>query len=418
MSIPLSSALAKTRKASSMLAELPQKKVKAVLKDLATALLKNQKKILSANAMDLRRMDEDDPRFDRLALSPARLKGIASDLKTVSSLPSPLHRILEQRTRPNGLRLTKVTVPLGVIGIIYEARPNVTVDVFSLCFKSGNACVLKGGSDAIDSNRALVSIIQSVLKKHRIDPNVILLLAPDRSAVKAMLNAHGFIDVLIPRGSKSLIDFVRKNARIPVIETGAGIVHTYVDASADVKMAAKIIFNAKTRRPSVCNALDTLLIHRSLAKKLPALVTALESKHVRIFADVSAFRALKGRYDEKLLKHATPRHFGTEFLSLQMSIKTVKNLDNALAHIDHYGSRHSEAVLSKNKNVIERFLSEVDAAAVYANTSTAFTDGAQFGMGSEIGVSTQKLHARGPMALRELTTTKWIIRGKGQIRTA
>lgn len=416
----ITSALAKTKRASAASRAVaegrPATTVNAVLKDLANALIKNQKAILAANAKDLRRMKESDPRFDRLALSPARLKTIAEDLRTIAALPSSLGKILEKRTRPNGLQLTKVTVPLGVVGVIYEARPNVTVDVFALCFKSGNGCVLKGGSDAIDSNRALVAVIQSVLKKHRVDPSVILLLPPDRSSTTAMMAAHGLIDVLIPRGSQALIELVRKNATIPVIETGAGIVHTYVDASADLQKATQIIFNAKTRRPSVCNALDTMLIHSSLLKKLPALTSPLIKKRVTIHADAPAFAALKGHYPATLLKKALPKHFGTEFLSLRMSIKTVRNLDDALAHIERYGSKHSEAIVAENKKIIDRFLNEVDAAAVYSNASTAFTDGTQFGMGGEIGISTQKLHARGPMGLSELTSYKWIVRGKGQTR--
>ncbi|NOS67560.1 MAG: glutamate-5-semialdehyde dehydrogenase [Candidatus Peribacteraceae bacterium] len=412
----LSSSLAKTKTAGKTLAHLPEKTVNAVLKDLAAALVKNEKTILTANAKDLQRMKETDPRFDRLALSPARLADIAKDLKTVMTLPSPLGKILEQRTVPNGLQLTKVSVPLGVVGIIYEARPNVTVDSFSLCFKSGNACVLKGGSDAADSNKAIVAVIQSVLKKRKIDPAAILLLPADRSAVTEMLNATGMIDVVIPRGSQTLIEFVRNHSKVPVIETGAGIVHTYIDASADAKKAAAIVFNAKTRRCSVCNALDTLIIHTSRLKDLAMIIAPLTRKKVEIFADGPSFAALKGRYDAALLKKAGPSDFGTEFLSLKMSVKTVKSLDEALAHIDRYGSRHSEAIIAKDTKTIERFLSEVDAAAVYANASTAFTDGAQFGMGSEIGVSTQKLHARGPMGLPELTSYKWIVRGNGQVR--
>ncbi len=412
----ISSTLAKTKHAGTSLAQLPEKTRAAVLKDLANAIIKNQAKILRANARDLKRMNESDPRFDRLALSPARLTAISRDLHAVASLPSPLGKILEKRTRPNGLHLTKISVPLGVIGIIYEARPNVTVDVFALCFKSGNACVLKGGSDAEQSNRALVAVLHTVLKKHRIDPAAVLLLPSGRASAAAMMTAHGLIDVLIPRGSQALIEFVRKNAKISVIETGAGIVHTYIDASADVKKAANIIFNAKTRRPSVCNALDTLLVHRSLLKKLPALTAPLLKKRVTIFADPAALKALKGQYPATLLKKAQPRHFGTEFLSLKISIKTVKDLGEALAHIDRYGSQHSEAIIAEKKNVIDRFLTGVDAAAVYANASTAFTDGGEFGMGSEIGISTQKLHARGPMGLRELTSYKWIVRGRGQVR--
>ncbi|MBI2636250.1 glutamate-5-semialdehyde dehydrogenase [Candidatus Peregrinibacteria bacterium] len=410
------SALARTKTACKTLGMLPENKVNAVLKGVASALMREQKEILAANANDLSRMNEDDPRFDRLALSPARLAGIAGDMKRVAALPSPLGRILEERTRPNGLHLTKVSVPLGVIGVIYEARPNVTADVFALCFKSGNSCVLKGGRDARHSNRALAAVIRGALEKHGIDPDVLLLLPPDRRSASALMTAHGMVDVLIPRGGRSLIEHVRRNARIPVIETGAGIVHTYIDASADVKKAAKIVFNAKTRRPGVCNALDTLLIHRSLAGKLPEIVAPLLRKRVLIFADDAAFGVLKKVCDPALLRRAQRRHFGVEFLSLKMSIRTVKNLDEALAHIARYGSRHSEAIVARDKKIIGRFLYEVDAAAVYSNASTTFTDGAQFGMGTEIGISTQKIHARGPMALPELTSYKWIVRGRGQVR--
>ncbi len=416
MSASIITALAATAKASKTIALLPKKTVNAVLTDCAVALKNHEDAILAANGKDLRRMQESDPRFDRLALSPSRIADIADDLKTVAELPSPLGKILEERTRPNGLHLKKITVPLGVIGIIYEARPNVTIDAFALCFKSGNACVLKGGSDAQDSNKTLVKIIQGVLKKHGIDPHVILLLPPDRSSVTAMMTAHGLIDVLIPRGSQALIENVRKHSHIPVIETGAGIVHTYVDANADITNASDIIFNAKTRRPSVCNALDTLIIHQSQLKNLFRIVAPLFQKRVKIFADAQALKSLKGQYDSKLLQKALPRHFGTEFLSLSLSIKTVKNLDEALAHIDAHGSRHSEAIISKDQKTIDQFLHRVDAAAVYANASTAFTDGGQFGMGGEIGISTQKLHARGPMGLSELVSYKWVVRGEGQVR--
>ncbi|MEI8230727.1 MAG: glutamate-5-semialdehyde dehydrogenase [Candidatus Peregrinibacteria bacterium] len=415
---PLLTSLAKTKNASYSLALLSEKTVNAVLSDIAKALINKQDTILKANARDLKRMNESDPRFDRLLLSPSRLKGIAADLETVVALPSPLGRTLEERTRPNGLHLQKISVPLGVIGIIYEARPNVTVDAFSLCFKAGNACVFKGGSDARDSNAALVKLIQEVLKKHGVDPQVILLLPPDRKAVAEMLTATNFIDVVIPRGSQKLIDFVRETSRIPVIETGAGIVHTYIDKSADVQKASDIVFNAKTRRVSVCNALDCLIIHESQLKNLQQIVAPLMQKDVEIFADAPSFKVLACSYEKELLKHAKPEHFGTEFLSYRMSIKTVKSLDEALAHIRKFSSKHSEAIIAEDKATIERFLNEVDAAAVYANTSTAFTDGAQFGMGAEIGTSTQKLHARGPMALPELTSYKWVVRGDGQVRQA
>ncbi len=412
----IAASLAGTKQAARTLALLPEKTVRAVLDDLAASLVHEEKKILAANGKDLRRMSERHPSFDRLALSPQRVMAIARDVRTVAALPSPLGTTLEQRRRPNGLQLTKISVPLGVVGVIYEARPNVTVDVFALCFRSGNACVLKGGSDAKDSNRALTALIHAVLKKHGVDPRALLLLPPDRSSAAGMMNAHGLIDVLIPRGSQALIDFVRTNARIPVIETGAGIVHAYIDADADVRKAAAIVLNAKTRRPSVCNALDTLLVHRSRLKDLPAIVAPLEKKRVKIFADAASLAALKGTYDPALLKKALPKHFGAEFLSLAMSVKTVKSMDDALAHIDAHGSRHSEAIVTEDAKAGETFLRAVDAAAVYVNASTAFTDGGEFGMGAEIGISTQKLHARGPMALKELTTYKWIVRGSGQVR--
>ncbi|MDD5054706.1 MAG: glutamate-5-semialdehyde dehydrogenase [Candidatus Peribacteraceae bacterium] len=416
MPLPLLRQLARTKAASRSLGTLSEKTITAVLLDLADLLIKESKTILRANGKDCARMNESDPRYDRLLLTMERLKGIASETRTVAGLPSPLRRVLEERKRPNGLHIKKVTVPLGVIGIIYEARPNVTVDTFALCFKAGNAVVLKGGSDAKDSNAAIVRLIRSVLKKHRVNEHAILLLPPDRQAVETMLKAVDMIDVIIPRGSQSLIDFVRKTSSIPVIETGAGIVHTYVDVSGDTKKAAAIVFNAKTRRPAVCNALDTLIIHQSKLKDLPTIVKPLLAKNVEIFADKSAYQALKSSYDPKLLKLATAKHFGTEFLSLRLSIKTVKNQDEALKHIDQFSSKHSEAIIAEDQKIIQRFLSEVDAAAVYANASTAFTDGAQFGMGAEIGISTQKLHARGPMGLQELTSYKWIVEGEGQTR--
>lgn len=414
--------LAKVKKAGTQLAFFPEQKINKVLKDLARALIKEQKFILAANQKDLKEMEKSsrlgnqDPKYDRLKLTEERLKSIAADLLNVAKLPSPINKILEQRTRPNGLKLTKITVPLGVVGIIYEARPNVTVDVFSLCFKSGNACVLKGGSEAANSNQALIKIIQKVLSENKIDKNIVTLLPNDRAALTTVLQAHQYIDVLIPRGGQGLINFVRENAKVPVIETGAGIVHTFFDETADLKTGREIILNAKTRRVSVCNALDTLIIHEKRLHDLPALVAPLANLNVEIFADQHAYKVLS-KYPSKLLHHAATTDFDREFLDYKMAIKTVANLDQALAHIAEHSSKHSEAIISKNKKNIERFLTEVDAACVYANTSTAFSDGGQFGMGAEIGISTQKLHARGPMALPELTSYKWIIRGSGQIRS-
>ena len=404
------------QQASREIITLTDEAINRLLCALADSIPAHRDAILEANRKDIERMDPGDPMVDRLLLNASRLDGIAADIRNVASLPSPLDAVLEERVLPNGLNLKKVTVPIGVIGIIYEARPNVTFDVFALCLKSGNATVLKGGSDAMYSNIAIVELIHSVLKEHGINPDTIYLLPAEREAAAVMLNAVGYIDMIIPRGSQKLIDFVRNNAKVPVIETGAGIVHTYFDKSGDLDLGKEIIFNAKTRRPSVCNALDTLVIHQERLSDLPALVEPLLEKQVVLFADEAAFLALQGFYPEALLHRAEPEHFGTEFLSLKMSVKTVASLEEALEHIAHYSSRHSEAIISNEPDITATFLKRVDAAVVYANTSTAFTDGAQFGLGAEIGISTQKLHARGPMALKELTTYKWIIEGNGQVR--
>jgi glutamate-5-semialdehyde dehydrogenase len=404
------------RKASRDVAALDESVINKLLLDLADRIPARSGDILDANRNDLERMEQADPKYDRLLLNEARLASIAADTRNVASLSSPLGLVLEERTLASGLLLKKISVPLGVVGIIYESRPNVTFDVFSLCLKSGNATVLKGGSDASFSNIAIVSLIHSVLRDHDIAPDSLYLLPAEREAATVMLNAVGYIDVIIPRGSQQLIDFARRHATVPVIETGAGIVHTYFDKSGDLDMGRTIVFNAKTRRPSVCNALDTLIIHRNRLDDLPLLVEPLEQKMVTVFADEQAYFKLMGRYPEELLEMAKPEHFGTEFLSLKLSVKTVESLDQALDHIAQHSSRHSEAVIASDPDVIDTFLKRVDAAAVYANTSTAFTDGAQFGLGAEIGISTQKLHARGPMGLRELTSYKWVIRGEGQTR--
>lgn len=405
-----------TQKASQSLGLLPTEKVNAVLLDLADAAVAQTPFLLAENEKDLARMDPNDPKYDRLKLTAARLQDIANDLRNVAGLESPLGRTLLHKDLPNGLEISKISVPLGVVGIIYEARPNVTFDVFSLCFKTGNACILKGGSDAAASNEAILSVIHQVLQQHQIDTNIVALLPPDRSATDALLQARGYVDVLIPRGSQSLIDFVRQNAKIPVIETGAGIVHTFFDETGNLERGRAIIANAKTRRVSVCNALDCLLIHQNRLTDLPALTSLLAEKQVEIFADADAYAALNGIYPTDMLKPAQEEHFGTEFLSLKMAIKTVADLNEALAHIAAYSSKHSEAIISEDAAHVEQFLNSVDAAAVYANTSTAFTDGAQFGLGAEIGISTQKLHARGPMGLEELTSYKWVVKGNGQIR--
>jgi glutamate-5-semialdehyde dehydrogenase len=406
----------KVLKASRSLNLVSVETVNSVLNQVADAAIANSDAILVENAKDLARMDKSDPKYDRLKLTTDRIAGIASDMRNVASLPSPVGRQLMQTIRPNGLKISKVSVPFGVIGIIYEARPNVTFDVFSLCLKSGNACILKGGSDAIDSNTVIVEIIRNVLRNHNIDEHVLTLLPAGREEAAQLMNAHGYVDLIIPRGSQGLINFVRKNSTIPVIETGAGICHTYFDESGDVEKGLEIVFNAKARRVSVCNALDCLIIHENRLNDLPYLLSRMPEANVVVFADEKAYKTLDGKYPAHLLQHATDESFGTEFLDYKMSVKTVAGFDEALEHIATYSSRHSEAIISEDQNCLAMFRKMVDAAAVYTNTSTAYTDGAQFGLGAEIGISTQKLHARGPMALEELTSYKWIIEGEGQVR--
>ncbi|HKX56349.1 MAG TPA: glutamate-5-semialdehyde dehydrogenase [Xanthomonadales bacterium] len=414
--VDLRPALTAIREAARKLANCSAASIESLLLRLADRLEAATLQLLAANQLDLLRMDPDDPRYDRLLLDEQRIAAIAQDLRNVAALPSPVGEVLEQRQLDNGLQLSKVRVPMGVIAVIFESRPNVAFDVFGLCFKTRNACVLKGSRDAHETNLVAVQLMHEVLQSHGFDPNVVWLAPPEREVLPQILQAIGLIDLAIPRGSRGLIDFVRDNARIPVIETGAGIVHTYVDVSADLVKAADIITNAKSRRVSVCNALDTLVLHRALLPDLPMLMQQLGEKFaVEVFADESAFTALQGRYAGRL-QVAQEEHFGQEFLALRMSIKTVENLDEALEHIHRYSSRHSEAVVAEDAEVIEKFLQQVDSAAVYANASTAFTDGAQFGLGAEIGISTQKLHARGPMALAELTSYKWLVRGDGQVR--
>ncbi|WP_373493935.1 glutamate-5-semialdehyde dehydrogenase [Aquiflexum sp.] len=392
---------------------LTEENIVRTLQSLRAITLENIALILEANRLDLDKMDPNDPKYDRLLLTEERIKNICGEIAQVESLQSPLNRILESKTLQNGLDLQKISVPLGVLGIIYEARPNVTFDVFSLALKSGNGLILKGSSDAAHSNQAIISIIHQALESNNIPKEAYQLLPVERSATKALLEAVGYVDIIIPRGSQGLIDFVRQNAKVPVIETGAGIVHTYFDETADITKGKAIIHNAKTRRPSVCNSLDCLIIHQSRISELSELIEPLIKSSVKIFADERAFTKLEGKPG---VEKASEEHFGTEFLSLQMSIKTVSGLTEALDHISEYSSKHSEAIISENQDNIDKFLKMVDAAAVYANASTAFTDGNQFGLGAEIGISTQKLHARGPMALNELTSYKWIIKGNGQVR--
>jgi glutamate-5-semialdehyde dehydrogenase len=390
--------------------------INQVLNDVADAAVAQTGYLLQENKKDLDLMDPKDPKYDRLKLTEERIADIAKEIRNVALLDNPLGQILSDKTMPNGLQISKVRVPLGVVGVIYEARPNVTFDVFSLCFKTGNVCILKGGSDAYHSNQATISIIHQVLSDHEIDINTATLLPAEREASDALLNAIGFVDVLIPRGSQQLIDHVRNNSKVPVIETGAGIVHTYFDESGDLEKGANIILNAKTRRVSVCNALDCLIVHYSRLRDLPKLVKYLGEKNVALYADKTAFMILKGHYPDAYLNHAKPEHFGTEFLSMTLAVKIVDSFEDALDHIAAYSSKHSEAIISEDAERIETFLNQVDAAAVYVNASTAFTDGAQFGLGAEIGISTQKLHARGPMGLEELTSYKWIVKGTGQVR--
>lgn len=402
--------------ATASLAALTDTDIKALLVDTAAALRTHYADILEANRLDLERMDPINPKYDRLLLTEERISGIASDMEHVATLPSPLGTTYSTAERPNGMTIRKVSVPFGVIGIIYEARPNVTADVFALCIKSGNVCLLKGGSDAECTNCKIVEIIHGVLTAHGIDNAVCTLLPAHREATACLLGAVGKVDLIIPRGSSALINYVRDNARVPVIETGAGICHTYFDAQGDLAKGTAIVENAKTRRVSVCNALDCLVMHRSRLADLPALCAPLAEKNVTIYADEEAHNALRGQYPAQLLCVATDEHFGTEFLDYKMSIRTVGSIDEALRHIARYSSRHSECIVSEDESAIRRFQRTVDAACVYANVSTAFTDGAQFGFGAEIGISTQKLHARGPMALPELTTYKYIIEGDGQVR--
>ena len=407
----------KVKTASGSLNLLEMDAVNKILLMIADAVTENIEFILSENEKDLVLMDKSNPNFDRLLLTTERINSIVSDLRNVAGLTGPLDRVLMKSVRPNGLVISKVSVPFGIIGVIYEARPNVTLDVFSLCFKSGNACILKGGSDAINSNSAIVHVIQAVLDKNGIDQNVIALLPAGRDETTQLLNAIDYVDLIIPRGSRNLIDFVRENSAIPVIETGAGICHTYFDEAGDKEKGRRIIHNAKTRRVSVCNALDCLIVHQNRLEDLDYLVSLCSDSGVVIYADEKAFAVLKGKYPRELLEPATKESFGTEFLSYKMAVKTVESFDEALLHISKYGSKHSEAIISENNSRIQLFYKSVDASSVYANASTAFTDGAEFGLGAEIGISTQKLHARGPMALEALTTYKWIVEGNGQIRT-
>ncbi len=404
------------REASRALALLSKERINAILCSVAEAAEANIERIIEANRVDLAKMERANPLYDRLLLTPERIKGIAADMRNVAELYSPIGEELAKFMRPNGMEIRKVRVPFGVIGVIYEARPNVSFDVFGLCFKTANACILKGGSDAHNSNSIIVEIIREVLRKSDVDERVVTLLPAEREATAQLLAAEGYVDLLIPRGSSSLINYVRHNASIPVIETGAGICHTYVDAAADTAKAAAVVMNAKTRRVSVCNALDCMVIHSSRLVDIAEICAPLATKNVAIYADLRAYAALGENYPSHLLHSATDESFGTEFMDYKISIRTVDSLEEAVEHITKYSSRHSESIITEDNNAAEIFLHVVDAACVYHNVSTAFTDGGQFGFGAEIGISTQKLHARGPMALPELTSYKYIICGDGQTR--
>ena len=412
----MTSTFKKVREASRSLVACTEDQINRVLLMLADATENNIKQILAANADDLSRMDEGNPKYDRLKLTEERIHGIAEGIRNVALLPSPVGRIIGETVRPNGMRLTKVSVPFGVIGIIYEARPNVTLDVFSLCLKSGNACVLKGGSDADCTNRTIVEIIRNVLVQCFFNPDIVALLPAGHESTAELLNSRGWVDLLIPRGGRGLIDFVRENATVPVIETGAGVCHTYFDEYGDLAKGKAIIKNAKTRRVSVCNALDCLLVHWKRLKDLPELCQPLADYSVTIYADVASYEALKESYPSELLQRSTEQDYGTEYLDYKMSVCTSTSLQGAVDHITQYGSGHSECIVTEKTEVADYFTRVVDAACVYVNVPTAFTDGGEFGLGAEIGISTQKLHARGPMGLEELNTYKWVIRGEGQTR--
>ena len=404
-----------TKKASRSLLELDAAKCNSILLQVADAIVAESDSLLEANAMDLAAMDKANPLYDRLMLTRERLEGIAADMRKVASLPSPLGRTLVERILPNGLELKKISVPFGVIGVIYEARPNVTFDVFSLCFKSGSACLLKGGRDADNSNRAAVALIKRVVAAAGADPDAVNLMPATHEAAQELLEAVGYVDLVIPRGGRRLINFVRDNAKVPCIETGAGVVNTYFDESGDMEKGIRIVTNAKTRRVSVCNALDCLIVHSSRLADLPALLEKM-SDRVTVYADERAYGALEGRYPAERLMPAGPESFGTEFMDYKMAVKTVDSLQEALDHIRRYGSGHSEAIVTADAGSARAFQRSVDAACVYVNAPTSFTDGAQFGLGAEIGISTQKLGARGPMGLEEICSYKWLIEGNGQTR--
>jgi glutamate-5-semialdehyde dehydrogenase len=395
---------------------LPDQQKQQLLQRLAAHIVEHTAAIVTENAKDVEKMSAEDPKMDRLVLNETRIKQLADSLHEIALLPDPANQVLLDRTLANGLHVQKRTVPLGVVGVIYESRPNVTLDVAALCIRSGNVCVLRGGSDAFFTNTILVSLIQDVLKEFKVDVNAVQLLPVDRALIADMLAAVKYIDIIIPRGSQQLIEYVRANSLVPVIETGAGVCHTYVEKTADLAKASAIVTNAKVTRPSVCNSLDTVLVDKEVAAGLLTLLApSLQAYNVEIFADEISYDFLS-KLSYPFLEHATPEDFGREFLDFKCSVKVVSGVDEALQHIQEYSSKHSEAIVSADAAISERFLNEVDAAAVYINASTRFTDGGVFGLGAEIGISTQKLHARGPFALEKLVTEKWFVRGDGQVR--
>lgn len=414
---PTTDLIKKAKEASRILPTLSPSKVADILAKISARLVEKMNFILEENRKDLQLMDVSNPDYDRLRLTPKRVEGIAADMLAVSRLPEPYGKVISETVRPNGMKITKISVPFGVIGVIYEARPNVTADVFGLCFRSGSACVLKGGHDADRSSRAIVGVVHECLREEGLPEGLCVLMPGERESAAVMMEAVGLIDVIIPRGGRGLIDYVRKHSAVPVIETGAGVCHTYVDASASLEKSVAVVCNAKTRRVSVCNALDCVIMNRDRLGDLPAIAAPLAEKSVTIYADEEAYQALLDTYPTDLLRHADAQSFGTEFRDYKMAVKTVGSLDEALNHIEQFGSHHSECIMSEDEGAVRKFQSMVDAACVYANVSTAFTDGGQFGFGAEIGISTQKLHARGPMALPELTTYKYLISGDGQTRS-
>lgn len=404
--------------ASKTLLLLSEQEINEILRAIAKETKSKIYYILSENQKDLQRMEKENPKYDRLKLTEERILGIINDIENVASLPYPIGKTLEKRTLENGLQLSKKTVPFGVIGVIFEARPNVCFDVFALCFKSGNASILRGGSDARFSNRAIIEIIRNTLDEFGVNPNICTLFPSEREYINDLLNAREYIDLIIPRGGKELIDFVRENSHIPIIETGAGVCHTYFHSKGDKDKGKNIVHNAKTRRVSVCNTLDCLIIDKDRLHDLAYICNDLQKESVIIYADKHAYEALKDSYPANLLNEVTNESFGSEFLDYKMSIKTATNIDEAIDHISKYGSKHSEAIITEDSTAALLFETLVDAACVYVNASTAFTDGAQFGLGAEIGISTQKMHARGPMALNEICSYKWIVEGNGQIRNS